>query len=133
MSQQQQQQPSQTNKALSLAQYAKSVEHQKRVIDLRTQLSAAEDTSLADSLHQYAAALWWNGQYDDAAPIYERSLAIRRRLLGLEHLDVAMSLTHLGACRVKQDRIEEATGLYRRRSTCAGSCSATGTRTSRRR
>jgi len=96
-----------------LGRYAKSVEHQKRVIDLRTQLSAAEDTSLADSLHQYAAALWWNGQYDDAAPIYERSLAIRRRLLGLEHLDVAMSLTHLGACRVKQDRIEEATGLYR--------------------
>ncbi len=96
-----------------LGRYAKSVEHQKRVIDLRTQLNVAEDTALADSLHQYAAALWWNGQYDDASPIYERSLAIRRRLLGAEHLDVAMSLTHLGACRVKQDRVEEAMALYR--------------------
>jgi serine/threonine protein kinase/Tfp pilus assembly protein PilF len=96
-----------------LGRYAKAVEHQKRVIDLRTQLVAGEDAALADSLHQYAAALWWNGQYDDAAPIYERSLAIRRRLLGVEHLDVAMSLTHLGACRVKQDRVDEAMALYR--------------------
>ncbi len=96
-----------------LGLYAKSVLHQKRVVDLRMKLSSKEDLGLADSLHQYAAALWWNGQYDEAAPIYEHSLAIRKKLLGNEHADVAMSYTHLAACKLKQDHLDEATSYYR--------------------
>jgi tetratricopeptide (TPR) repeat protein len=97
---------------LGLSQYAKSIELQRRVVQLRQQLGETNDAGYADTLHQYAATLWWNGQYDEAAPIYEQSLALRRKLLGNDHADVALSLTHLAACRIKQDRVEEASKLY---------------------
>lgn len=95
-----------------LGRYAKSIEHQQRVVELRSMLTAKEDLSLADSLHQLAAALWWNGQYDRAAGYYERSLAIRRALLPTEHADIALSLTHLAACKLKQDDLPSATRYY---------------------
>ncbi|CAN0531556.1 unnamed protein product [Ectocarpus sp. 8 AP-2014] len=34
------------------------------------------------------------GKYDDAEQLYERSLAIREKLLGPEHPDVAQSLNN---------------------------------------
>jgi serine/threonine protein kinase/tetratricopeptide (TPR) repeat protein len=95
-----------------LGRYSKSIEHQQRVVDLRLQLSEVQDLSLADSLHQFAAALWWNGQHDRAAPYYEQSLAIRRQLLPAEHADIALSLTHLAACKLKQDDLPSATRYY---------------------
>jgi len=95
-----------------LSKYSKSIEHQTRVIALRQKLSTKPDLGLADSMHQLAAALWWNGQYDEAAPLYENSLAIRKSLLGAEHEDIAMSLTHLAACRLKQGHLDEARKNY---------------------
>ncbi|MCX5691961.1 MAG: serine/threonine-protein kinase, partial [Planctomycetota bacterium] len=96
-----------------LGRYTKSIEHQSRVIDLREKLGTVEDLTLADSLHQYAAALWWNGKYEDSLPYYEKSLAIRQKLLPSEHKEIATSLTHLAACKLKLDKIEEAAKYYK--------------------
>lgn len=116
----------------SLGKYNKSITHQRRVIDLREVIVGPENLPLADSLHQLAAALWWNGQYDEAAPLYERSLELRKKLHGqrldaerlinktpattatpVDHADIAMSLTHLAACRLKQGNLDEAIKNYR--------------------
>jgi serine/threonine protein kinase/Tfp pilus assembly protein PilF len=96
-----------------LGRYAKSVEHQSRVIELRQRLGGKEDLGLADSLHQYAAALWWSGKYEEAVVHYQHSLAIRQKLLGNEHVDIAMSFTHLAACKLKLDQVQEAATYYK--------------------
>ncbi|MBS0196131.1 MAG: serine/threonine protein kinase [Planctomycetes bacterium] len=102
-----------------VAQYGKSMEQFVAAVRIRERL-AAEDLSrspaplqaLAQSLHQCAAAYWWNGRYDEAQPLYERSLAIRRSLYGEEHPDIAFSLTHLAACYIKQGKLEESKATY---------------------
>ena len=95
-----------------LGRYSKSLDHQRRVVAFRLSLNNVEDLGLADSLHQLAAAHWWSGEFDAAAPLYERSLTIRRTILGKEHADVAMSLTHLAACKLKQGHTDDATKYY---------------------
>jgi len=56
--------------------------------------------------------LYWNGDIDGAVPLYDRSLAMRKALYGEEHEDIAMSLTHLAACRLKKDDVEDARRLF---------------------
>ncbi len=50
------------------------------------------------------------GSYDRAGPLLEKSVEIRRRELGRDHLDLATSLFHLGQLYTEQHR-EEARGL----------------------
>ncbi len=47
-------------------------------------------------------------------PLYARSLAIREKKLGAEHLDVAVSLNNLGALYDAQDQFDKAEPFYRR-------------------
>ena len=47
------------------------------------------------------------GKYDDAKPLYERSLAIREKALGAEHPDVAHSLNKLAGLLKAQVRNEQ--------------------------
>lgn len=67
---------------------------------------------LAECLHNLAATLWWDGRYDQAEPLYQRALTIRRELFPGDHQKVAFSLTHLAACRLSQRRTLEARDLY---------------------
>ena len=54
------------------------------------------------------------GRYADAAPRFERALAIRERGLGSDHPYLAESLSGLADVRVRQDRRKEARALYER-------------------
>ncbi|HEV7787052.1 MAG TPA: serine/threonine-protein kinase, partial [Thermoanaerobaculia bacterium] len=58
---------------------------------------------LMDSIGEVALGL---GRYDQAQPLLERALALRRRTFGPESLPVAVSLEHLGL--LKQQRSERA-------------------------
>ena len=69
--------------------------------------------ALADSLHLLGRALWFNGRYAEADRAYSRSLAMRQRLYGATHLDVATSMTHLAACRLRQGRVVDAEAFYK--------------------
>jgi eukaryotic-like serine/threonine-protein kinase len=97
--------------------YGPSIAQQRRVVDLRRKLFPDPSRELANAMHQLAAALWWNGQYDEAGSYYEQSLDMRRRLFGDKHPDVATSLTHLGAFRLRQGRLADAEDLYGRALT----------------
>jgi hypothetical protein len=51
---------------------------------------------------------------DQAEDLYRRALAMKEKLLGPEHPDVAVTLNNLATLYRSQDRLEEAKGLYRR-------------------
>ncbi len=51
-------------------------------------------------------------QYSDAEPLYIDALAMRKRLLGEEHPDVALSLNNLAALYKNQGRYSDAEPLY---------------------
>ena len=47
------------------------------------------------------------GRYEDAEPLYDEALSIRRRVLGADHPDTAISLNNLAAFVSTQGRYEE--------------------------
>ena len=53
------------------------------------------------------------GIYDRALPLIERGLALRREVLGADHLDVTASLTHLGATFAVTGDYGRAESLHR--------------------
>jgi tetratricopeptide (TPR) repeat protein len=65
-------------------------------------------------LDALAGSYFDNGQYAQAEPVIQRSLAIREKALGSEHPDVARSLKNLAAIRLRQKDHAEAEALYRR-------------------
>jgi tetratricopeptide (TPR) repeat protein len=48
------------------------------------------------------------GQYAQAEPLYKRSLAIREKLLGTNHPDIAENLKNMAALYRKTGRVQEA-------------------------
>eukprot|EP00752_Nemacystus_decipiens_P017370 g15565.t2 len=54
------------------------------------------------------------GNYDDAKPLYERSLAIREKVLGPDHPDVASSLNNLAGLLFSLGNYDDAKPLYER-------------------
>jgi serine/threonine-protein kinase len=62
---------------------------------------------VATDLHNLSVALWRRGEYREALPLAEEALALRRRLLGEEHTDVASTLMALAS-------ILQASGEYDR-------------------
>ena len=65
------------------------------------------DLAEAKELNRRAFELHGAGRYEEAIPLAERALAIREKVLGLEHPDVAQSLGNLA-------EIYRAKGDYRR-------------------
>jgi tetratricopeptide (TPR) repeat protein len=62
----------------------------------------------ATRLNAQGAELYRAGRYGEAEPLYLDALAMRKRLLGEAHPDVALSLNNLGALYVSQGRYGEA-------------------------
>jgi tetratricopeptide (TPR) repeat protein len=67
--------------------------------------------SVAQSLNNLAALYDNQGKYEQALPLYERSLAIREKVLGEHHPDVAQSLNNLAALYYNQGKYEQALPL----------------------
>ena len=72
---------------------------------------------MATSLNNLAALYDAQGKYEEAEPLYQRSLTIREKVLGPEHPDVATSLNNLAALYDAQGKYEEAEPLYQRSLT----------------
>ncbi len=73
---------------------------------------AMENVSLL--LNQAGIYLYARAQYQEAEPLYRRSLAIREEKLGSNHPDVAQSLNNLAGLLQSQGKYAEAEPLYRR-------------------
>jgi tetratricopeptide (TPR) repeat protein len=66
----------------------------------------------AERLNQKVIELYEQGKYDEAFPLAEQVLAIRKRLLGDRHSHVATSLDNLAEIYRKQGQYEKAEPLY---------------------
>jgi tetratricopeptide (TPR) repeat protein len=56
---------------------------------------AQEALAEAERLNQQAIELYQQGKYNEAIPLAEKALTIRKKLLGENHLDIAESLNNL--------------------------------------
>lgn len=82
-------------------------------------LKGAEDPDVASTLHKLAKLYLakpnvTRERYEEAEPLYKRSLAIWEKSLGPEHPNVATSLNNLALLYDTQGRHDQAEPLYRR-------------------
>ena len=69
---------------------------------------------MARSLNNLAELYQGHGKYAEAEPLYQRSLMIREKTLGPEHLDVAKALENYAALLRATQRGEQAAKLETR-------------------
>ncbi len=74
----------------------------------------AEDPRLATTLTHLAFLYHVQGNYEEAEPLYHRSLTIKEKTLGPEHPTVATSLNNLANLYHAQERYADAEPLYQR-------------------
>ncbi|TRU31067.1 MAG: tetratricopeptide repeat protein [Microcystis aeruginosa Ma_MB_F_20061100_S20] len=66
----------------------------------------------AERLNQQVIQLYQQGKYNEAIPLAEQALAIRKKVLGDNHLDTATSLNNLALVYHSQGRYPEAEPLF---------------------
>jgi tetratricopeptide (TPR) repeat protein len=71
----------------------------------------------AERLNQQVIQLYQQGKYNEAIPLAEQALAIRKKVLGDNHLDTATSLNNLALLYESQGRYSEAEPLYKQALT----------------
>ena len=73
-----------------------------------------EDPRLAQALHRLGLVYKIRGNYAEAEASYLRALAIREKVLGATHTDVASTLNNLAALYETQGEFTKAEPLYQR-------------------
>jgi tetratricopeptide (TPR) repeat protein len=91
--------------------YAEAAEYYRQAAE---RVPAGEELILAGYLNLQSWASYEAGRYADAQQPLERALALREKLLGPEHLDVAQSLNNLAALYHAQGQYAKAESLYQR-------------------
>lgn len=77
-----------------------------------TLVARRRDKVLEAQLENHLGAVRYGaGELEKSAAHFQRALALRRDVLGAEHLGVANTLANLGAVRRSQDRLDEAEAL----------------------
>jgi tetratricopeptide (TPR) repeat protein len=71
----------------------------------------------ASTLDNLAQVYLFQGRYADAEPLFKRSLAIREKVLGSDHPNVAISLSDLAELYQAQGRYADAEPLFKRSLT----------------
>uniref|UniRef100_UPI00313BBEAF tetratricopeptide repeat protein n=1 Tax=Crocosphaera sp. Alani8 TaxID=3038952 RepID=UPI00313BBEAF len=66
----------------------------------------------AEELNQQAIQLYQEGKYQEAVPLAEQALEIRKNILGTEHIDISISLNNLALLYRAMGRYEQALPLY---------------------
>ena len=75
------------------------------------------EIDLTNNLDKQANLYYKQGRYAEVEPLYKRSLAIKEKILGPEHPNVALSLYNLAYLYHNQGRYAEAERLYKRSLT----------------
>jgi CHAT domain-containing protein len=85
-------------------------------LDLRAKLTSADRALLgrAESLNQQVFQLWQAGRYRRALPLAQRAVAIRGKILGMDHPAYAQSLCNLAAQYHALAEHAKAEPLYQR-------------------
>ncbi len=74
----------------------------------------------AGELNQQACQLFQQGLYNEAEPLLEEALSIRREQLGTDHPSIATSLNNLAGLYQDQGKYGQAEPLYQRSLACFG-------------
>ncbi|NEO45495.1 MAG: tetratricopeptide repeat protein [Moorea sp. SIO4A3] len=77
-----------------------------------SQVSQSEELAEAERLNEQVVQLYQQGKYNEAIPLAEQALGIRKKVLGDNHQDVATSLDNLAQLYWKQGRYSEAEDHY---------------------
>lgn len=96
----------------ALFKYAPAKENLTRTLEIRQRIEKEPSAGIADALHNLAAAMFNNGEVEQALPLYRRSFAMRQKLFKGDHKDIAASLTHLAACDIKFAKFPDAEEKY---------------------
>ncbi len=91
--------------------YSEAANYFQQAADI---LPEGNEETLAGYLNNAANALHYAGQYTQAQPLSEKALAIREKVLGAEHPDVATSLNNLAALYSAQGEYDKALPLHQR-------------------
>ena len=76
------------------------------------QLAQSAELQEAEKLNQRVVELYQQGKYAEAIPLAEKVLAIREKVLGKEHPNVAISLNNLAVLYDSQGNYSKAEPLY---------------------
>src|SRR6266446_1364600 len=76
--------------------------------------SRADELAEAQRLNEEATAIRSAGKFSQAAPLVQRALAIREKIVGPAHPDVAASLNNLALLYIAQSKNAEAEPLQQR-------------------
>ena len=87
-------------------------EERLRVALAALEASGGDGIELAAVAHDLGSLLAGRMEVDEAAQLYERSLAARRRILGPDHPDVAATLHNWAVLCQSAGRLEEADVLW---------------------
>lgn len=85
-----------------------------RVSELRAVTERDHVLQEARKLHTESDRLWRAGKYEEAHPLAERALAIREKVLGTEHAQVANSLNNLANLYSDKGQLDKSERLYQR-------------------
>jgi tetratricopeptide (TPR) repeat protein len=88
---------------------ALAIQYLCKAIDLQKQFGLEED--LATSLNNLAVLYESQGRYNQAEPLLEQALELKKRLLGEDHPDVATTLNNLAGLYESQGRYNQAEPL----------------------
>ncbi|MCW5212814.1 tetratricopeptide repeat protein [Desulfobulbus sp. TB] len=99
--------------ALTMAAYSKAEYWFSRLLAIR-EIGEEENAELGTALHNVAGLYYKQGRYDEAEPLYKRTLKIREKQLGKEHPDVAESLNNLALLYYEKGRHDEVELLLKR-------------------
>jgi tetratricopeptide (TPR) repeat protein len=97
----------------SLEKDAAPGKYEIRIMELRAATETDRAVQEASRLGKEAEGLRVAGKYDQALPLAERSLAIREKVLGTNHVDVAESLNNLAAIYDDKGDYSKAEPLYK--------------------
>jgi tetratricopeptide (TPR) repeat protein len=90
------------------------LEFAKKQLEIAENQTETDNLDIAARLEDLGAVYYYLGQYDQAEPIYLRSLAIREKLLGRFHLNVAQSLNYLGVLYTAKGQFKQVEAVYKR-------------------
>lgn len=86
----------------------------KEALDRAEKAVAPDHPDVATSLNNLASIYFAKGQYAEAEPLFNRSLAIREKALRANHPDLATSLENMAELYGKTGREKEAEPLKKR-------------------
>ncbi len=98
----------------ALGKYTEAEQYAAKAIAIRTKLSGPNDASLAHPLYEMAQAVYYQGRYADAAPIFRRAVPVVEKKLGTDKKGLIGFLEFFSSCLHKAGLAAEASEIDQR-------------------